>query len=533
MNQFTWSDYHLVGNIPLFLGDYTLKAYGSDRRISSLAEKLTTQIRTGNVVNGFVNEYWGIGKSTLLYNLCYLLNSSLFNEPQMEVGKNRILALYCEKPTSPKDLLDYTVANGLPITWDPTRGEKEDVHELRLESLHEILQKIAADMLERSPNRKLIPTHQQSDLDGLSRALSGYVENLATHDDLPGKVDYDFAYEFGRLVYPIASLEFLNSFNALFRSPRKNLRDFEVFREVCLKAGIHIMLVIDESEDWRSVSQYRLDQYLLDVIADHRISFILTFRTEVDRRLRSSNIKIRYYIIKGSLEKIEFPNPSDEDIIEMTRGILSFSRPDYSLELTPFTREFIISLSHRTKRGGRFNPRLFLRSIIRILALSQTWKRDRLTIDASFVDHRDVRKTIVDVYRDEEFAELREPITNISLDILKRKELADEISEWMIRGKVDPMNRFTFEIVKTILSKRFGLPVPSDLEVLSYIDDEKTRGTVQRLLAIVDGKITEKRIESNVSSCKHEEWEYTVIWDKVNNPQDGRVCKNCGKVEKY
>ena len=86
--SWSWSDYELLGSPTIAFEDYRIKAYGRDEEIAVFVDELVKYCRRSTRMLRKLVAYWGTGKSTYLYNVCYNVNSRLFFGDEVENAKD-------------------------------------------------------------------------------------------------------------------------------------------------------------------------------------------------------------------------------------------------------------------------------------------------------------------------------------------------------------------------------------------------------------------------------------------------------------
>ena len=502
---FQWTDYELIGPLDLSLGDYTICAFGVNELMDGLLSRICKIRKRNESVRWMLVEFWGRGKSTLMYNLSHQVNKMLF----FSSTDYPTLALYVDRPRRVEDLLDYSYENGLPIPWS-SRERIEDLREPRRNSFMKASRMIAYSWIRKAcsqkdfdqssmihaqhiidssnlTNQNLTKIVENVDnlamkgkYDALSKLLSSFFAHLS-QNNTPEPISSHVKMYLPGLLYPECTEPFLSSFSSLFGEPCKGLRDFLMFFRVCEQANIHLLLVIDEAEDWDYMAKTGLDEFLIEILPTNRLSVVLILRTEVENRLRGIQKRLRYFLVRSYMKRINLQDPSPPEILQIAQGILSVSRADGSLKLFPFAEDFILALSNLTIRGGHFNPRMFLRSLDRILKLSLTWERSNALIPQDFIKRTDLLEVVVENLRIEDKKELETSILAKAEEFQKKMEVARRISECLLSGQVDPPTRDVFEIVKEIVSETFQAPILADIEIIAYTKKEE-RAKVAQLI---------------------------------------------------
>lgn len=507
--RFEWSNYELTGPLNPFLGDYRVQAFGCDQTINHFMSSMRKIRQKNESIRWILIDFWGRGKSTLMYNFCYEINRRLF----FRSGPLQVLALYVNYPHRAQELLDYTYENGLPLPWAP-RKQKDDLHSLRRDLFAKALRRLAYAWLrkaccDRGFNRKCTIPFPKVDrnrllhhdpvktieyLDrspqkeniycSLAEFLSSFLTYLYRQEKLDSEelISFRTVKYFPNLIYPESSPTFLESLFRLFSEPQRGLRNFLEFHRVCELVGVHVLVVIDEAENWNYMAKTRLDDFLIEILPTNRLSVILILRTEVINRLRGVQKKLRYLFVRSWMKQHRhIPDPRSKEILEIAKGLLSARRVDSSFKLFPFTDDFILALSNLTVRSGHFNLRMFLRSLDRILKLSLTWERDEAEIGAEYIKRSDLLDAVVENFRIEEKRELESSVIAKVEEIQKKMYAAREVSGHLLMGRVDPPTRYMFDIVKEIVSEQFQIPILDDMEIIAY-SRRKDRTKVNRMI---------------------------------------------------
>lgn len=497
---FQWADYELVGPVDLSLGDYTICAFGSNEQMESLFSKICKIRKRNESVRWMLVEFWGRGKSTLMYNLCHYVNKKLFFSPT----DHPTMALYVDRPRRVEDLLDYSYENGLPIPWH-SKEQIQDVRNARRDSFMKASRMIAYAWVKEACKQKRfgrsatlqaqaiinkIDSYNNSlaklvdDIDELTvkdkynvleRLLTVFLTHLSEDDfqDLSKTLSPQVRKHLPGLVHPEHTESFLSAFSNLFGEPCRGMRDFRMFLRVCELVNIHLFLVIDEAEDWDYMAKTGLDEFLIEILPTDRLSVVLILRTEVENRLRGIQKRLRYFLVRSYMKRMNFQDPRPAEILQIAEGILSVSRYDGVLKLFPFAEDFILALSNRTVRGGHFNPRMFLRSLDRILKLSLTWERSNVLVPLDFIKRADLLEAVVENLRIEDKKELESSVLAKAEEFQKKMEVARKVSECLLSGQVSPLTRDVFEVAKEIISEIFQGPILADIEIIAYTKKEE------------------------------------------------------------
>jgi len=500
---FDWNDYELTGPLTLSLGDYTIRAFGCDNTINQLLEKLKVVRQKNESVHWILMEYWGRGKSTLMYNFCYQVNNTMFFSP----SPLPTLALYIKFPQKPQELLDYSYENGLAVPWSSIQN-KDDVQNLRQDLFRRSLRILAYACAKKAfcdttfsnraaralPNYKemakcnILEMMEHVDRSGLKdkyetlgRLVSSFVEHsLEANEEI--QIPYSFQTHLSGLFFPERTSIFLGSVSKLFGEPGRGLRNFLVFHNMAELAKIHLLVVIDEAEDWNSMAKTKLDEFLKIMLPTNRLSVVLILRTEVGKRLRGLQKKFKYAYVKSFMEQIRLSDPESSEILKIAEGVLSTCRTDNYLKLFPFSEQFTLTLSKLTVRGRHFNCRMFLRSLDRILRISLQWERNGVEIPPNFINRGDLLDAIAENLKIEDRQEVESSLLARADELQRKIEAAHMIGECLLKGEVNPPSKYMFNIVKQVISDMFVVPMLSDSDVITYASD-KDREKIFRMIS--------------------------------------------------
>ena len=525
IERFEWSDYELAGPPTFFLGDYTIMAFGRVRAISHLMTRMRRIWKRDESVRWILMDFWGTGKSTLMYNLCHELNKRWF----FPSGSHKTLALYVNYPRRAQDLLDYTYDNGLPLPWTPTE-QKDKLSSARRELFWNAARMIAYAWLTKALNDRdfklngtphaIGNTEYYREIKSLNgekiaeyvdhlpqknsiySSLAGFLSSFLEYSKKCGKLGRDWIISdrtvrnLPGLLFPETSSTYLESFYRLFSEPRKGLRNFSEFHKVCELINIHVLVIIDEAEDWNNMAKTRLDDFLIEILPTGRLSVVLILRTEVMNRLRGVQKRLRYLLVKSWMKCYRsLPDPSPTEILEIAKGILSTWRVDKCPNLFPFTDEFILALSNLTVRGGHFNLRMFVRSLERILRLSLNWERSDAQIDVGFIKDSQLLDAVSENLIIEEGKELKSSSVFVKAEeIQKKMQAAREISGYLLEGMINPPTRYMLNIAKEIMSEKYRIPILDDIEIIAY-SKQRERVKVNRLIrALKEAPMPNERV---------------------------------------
>lgn len=409
---------------------------------------------------------------------------------------------YVNVPRKLPELLEHTFEEGLPIPWEPDKA-RAAIKNDRMSMLYECLRKLTFLLLRKALQDPHYLHQVRESNKNVFKTLSHVIgiENLKTKELIDQidqqnelyaelgrflryyltekiKMPYRIADHLPDLLYPIHSSSFLESLKKLGGHPGYYLRDFNFFEIICTETNTHLLLVIDECENWRSVVKHRLDRELLSMAENDFPSIILIFRTLFPKSVRRGEVFGRYLALWEQLEYINIPEPSVDQIIEITKGILLTSRSQMNKTLFPLTEDFVVALAQKTKRGRRFNVRLYIRALIEILEKSLSWERPTVELNKELLDLEWVKDTITDALVSEMLKE-RETVYVTNKAFL-RSIAAAEIAE-LILNKGCPDKTY-LERIKFTVAKKYNAPVPSNIEIIASVDELPYRRRLQHII---------------------------------------------------
>ncbi len=446
-HDWTWKDYEMDGKPAISLADYTIRAFGRDDEINEFLNNVSRYSKSSTRMLMKLVAYWGSGKSTFLYNICYIINDRLFFGDELESPEKgiyrHVLAFFQEKPEKRTKLLDRSYENGLAVTWDLNRPKDEAV-ELRIElfqkslrklafvflrkSIHEIKKKglvdaavggavsrkelfdqiVSLDSLKTSEFMKRIDELQQKNDQTYSEAgelMRYYARTLMTSMEMKkGNLrvsEETFEQQFPKLLFPLNSNDFLAARKALFDTPERNLRVFLAFEKLLRATNTFVLIVFDEVEDWNQVVRDKIDRDLHDLVVDAEsyVSLVLVFRTEVLDKIASTSALGTYQTIYERLDSLEMRKMSFDNIKKLTEGILSTARSGKESAF-PLSDDFIKALAEKTRRGQEtFNPRTFVSALVNILDKSRSWPRTSPALTAEILENDEVIRIIADALK--------------------------------------------------------------------------------------------------------------------------------------
>jgi hypothetical protein len=450
MKTWDWSDYGLLGSPTISFDDYRIRAFGRENEITETINELATYSKKSTRVLRKLVAYWGSGKSTYLYNICYNTNKRLFFEDEIERPNEglytHMLAFFQKGPAKRARLLENVYNDGLPWIWDASTS-KQQATEKGQDAWKEALRKMAFIILRRSTNEinkrhleeavlggsKMRKTIYQSILDLKEEKTSSFIKKIdemqkgsdQTYEEcgeimrfyfrmlLPSieikkgnkKVVSQDAIEqfFPQFLWDTFSSKFLVAYKELLSGQDMNLRYFPAFERLLRAGQTNLLLVFDEVEDWSWVVQNKIDDDLHDIVVDAEspMSVVLIFRTEVLRKIRSDTTLGTFMTIYDRLESMQLPQIDKNGIISLTEAILGTAREDQTT-LFPLTEAFVEKLSSRTKRGKAFNVRTYLRALKKVLETSREWKRDKPELTDDLLEQKKVEEIINEAIKAEE-----------------------------------------------------------------------------------------------------------------------------------
>lgn len=448
--NWTWKDYRMEGPLPITLEDWTITAFGRSNEINKILNDITYSAEKGYRNLFRIIEWYGTGKSTFLYNLCYHINDSLFFGDKLEDPEKglftHVLALYLTEPVPRKHFLEYAYERGLSVPWSPKRPRK-GMEEIRQDLWNKCIRKLAFLYLRKSFHEITKRKLQESVMGGsaLSHKYFKFLDknrNLSTNqlieemdkvysrdkrifDEVGQFMSYyarmlmpsieervgrskvvkqeDFETHFPRLLYPVDSNDFLEAYRILFGSIDTNLRRFTAVEKILKRIGVSVFIVMDEVEDWSKITRGRIDMDLHEIMTDAEsiISLVMVFRTEAYNRIKSAPALERYMTIVDRFKNIALEDLNQQEIEELTMGILSTAKGG-KLELFPCTPEFVAKLSSQTKRTGKFNIRQYIRTLMAILEQSLSWERNSPELTPELLDTRTAKSIITGISKDEQ-----------------------------------------------------------------------------------------------------------------------------------
>lgn len=438
----TWEDYELLASPAIDFSDYRIKAYGRDEEVTAFVEELKKYSSRSTRMLRRLVAYWGSGKSTYLYNVCYKVNKRLFFGDELENPKEgnftHVLAFFQKIPDKRARLLQSVYDDGLPHPWDPNTP-RPVATERGYETWKECLRKIAFIILRRAVfeinkrhlyeaalggsklrkdiYQKILSLKEQNTSDFIQKMselseandqileecgelMRFYVRMLLPSIEIKSglrrivKQDV-FEQQFPQFLYPCFSSKFLGAYNELFSVPDINLRYFPAFEKILKVAQTFLLLIFDEVEDWRVLVRKKIDWDLHDIAVDAEspLSLVFIFRSEVMRNIRSSTTLGTFLTIHDRLEDLEMKQLDEEDFIALTAGVLSTVR-EGEPRIFPFTEGFIKKLASLTRRGGSFNVRAYLIALKMILTESLKWKRKEPQLTSILLEGKKVESII-------------------------------------------------------------------------------------------------------------------------------------------
>ena len=502
---FSWSDYHLLGPIALSLDDYTFRAYGLGTFYAKILGDLKRVIEERCPVRWRLSGLWGEGKSTFLYNLCHRVNNLLYFNDEFEnlclSSRCHMLSIYVPKPSRKGLLLKQIMAEGLPIPWDPVKRNKFEMQTLRELLLMKCFRKLAYLLFRTAfhhskyrrsilETKKRFPSKLKSALRADKLQTNELIRMIdeSDRDSVYSELQYTlaswfrdqtrfaaFTY-FANLLYPLETQEFLQSFNSLRNSYNLQQWQFDDFWILCNLAGVHLLLIIDELEDWKTVIKSNLDKQFISMVNEESLSIILAFRTLFPKGVKKGESFDIYLKLFNHLQEFRIPDLDVAQLVQLTEGVLQTSRQTKEASIFPLTRDFVFSLATRTKRRGKFNVRLYIRCLSEVLEKSLEIPRDKVKISDELLSATWAR----DIIADKLVAEAKKQRGIDDDRALLRSAAADEIASYMlVKGTYD---RQSFDKLKVSMAKKWRCRVPSDIEVIASVEDRYYRRRLQHII---------------------------------------------------
>jgi hypothetical protein len=397
-------------------------------------------------------------------------------------------------------LLQQTIAEGFPVPWDPiglSRYELPTVREsllaLGFRKLSYLLLRMMlcdSEFLKKEVKTQDIPSNLRKVLVDKKQRTNDLMKSVDKFDDyevyewiknflalwLRIKVRFPMSHELANLVFPRNTQEFNKNFMSLRNLYNQLCWDFDDFRALCRLAGVHVLLVIDEMEEWSSVISCNLDEELLSLVQENAISIILILRTLFPKGIKKGKGFDTYLKLFNMLQEFRLPKFDTTQLIQLTEGVLQTSRITNDVSIFPLTREFVFSLAEKTSRAGRFNPRLYIKCLNRILEKSLEVYRERIELDDNILSELWVRNIISDVLVEEAKKQKDIDSDRMLLSASASSEIADYV---LVRGVKD---RQSFDELKKDIAKKWGCRTPSDFDVLASVEDRFYRRRLQHII---------------------------------------------------
>jgi hypothetical protein len=324
--------------------------------------------------------------------------------------------------------------------------------------------------------------------------VPSFIEHfLGTNEE--SQIPHNFITYFPGLLFPESTSIFLDSVSKLLGEPGRGLRNFLVFHRLFELANIHLLVVIDEAEDWDYMAKTKLDEFLMEMLPTNRLSVVLILRTEVGRRLRGLQKKFRYYYVKSYMEPIRLNDPDSSEIQQIAEGVLSTRRTDNCSKLLPFSEEFILALSKLTVRGKHFNCRMLLRSLDRISRISLHWERNAVEIPPDFINRPDLLDTIAENLRIEDKQEVESSLFARADELERKTKAAHLIGKCLLEGEVDPPSKYMFNIVKQVISDMFGVSMLSDTNVMTYASNGEREKIFRMISELRETRVSKRAMD--------------------------------------
>jgi hypothetical protein len=501
--RFLWSDYDLSGPITLSPEDYTFRAFGLETFYEKTLHYLKKAVEKGCrgwMISGLLGE----GKSTFVYNLCHKVNNSFYFEDDLEnqrQSEHHILSIYVNKPKPKSLLLEQTIAEGFPIPWDPFHLNRFDMLSLRESLLAKGFRKLAY-LLFRAVmcDSEYMQTFLETKKDIPSQLRVALANDQLKTNDLMKIIDHFGKYsvyselqyslalwlqnqvrtaaisDMAGLIFPCETQEFIRSLTSLRDSYNRHQWQFDDFLAICRLSRSHVLLAIDELEDWTMAIKSGLDEQLLSMTQENGISMILVLRTLFPKGIKKGKSFDTYLRLFNRLEEFRIPEFDIAQVVQLTEGVLQTSRMSKKPSTLPFTRDFIFSLAARTRRGGRFNPRLYIKCLNEILERSLEIPREEVELSDSLLSATWMRDIIADTL----IAEAKKQKEILSDRTLLIASASGEIADYvLIKGICD---RQSFDKLKFSTAKKWRCRIPSDFEILASVEDKFYRRRLQHII---------------------------------------------------
>lgn len=448
--SWTWNDYDLTSSPTISFDDYRIKAYGRDKQINETIDELANYSKNSTRLLRKLEAYWGMGKSTYLYNICYNVNKRLFFEDEIEKPINgiytHVFAFFQKVPAKRAKLLDSVYNDGLPWVWD-SQTPKDQATERGQDAWKDAIRKICFIILRKASN-EIQKRHLEEAALGGSKLRKDVYQNIISLKlektstfiekmDESYKANDQFYEESGeimrfyfRMLLPSMEIKkgnrrivrqeiieqffpqflytpftgkFLSAYKELFSAPDLNFRYFPAFERILKASQTFLLLVFDEVEDWSVVVQNKIDDDLHDIVVDAEspISLVLVFRTEILRKIRSNTTLGTFMTIYDRLESMQLKQIDKDGIIALTAAILGTAREDQT-KIFPLTEPLIVKLSSKTKRAKSFNVRTYLRALRKLLEASREWKRENPELTEDLLEQKKVEELIAEAIRAED-----------------------------------------------------------------------------------------------------------------------------------
>ena len=449
-SSWSWGEYELLSSPTISFEDYRINAYGRNSEMAQFVDELARYSKKSTRMLRKLVAYWGSGKSTYLYNICYHVNERLFFGDEVESPKDgnftHVLAFFEKIPAKRVKLLECAYNDGLPWPWDPTtprtiasekgnegwreclreisfiilRRASYDIRKKRLEGValggsklrKEVYQRVLSlqELKTAEFIRKIDAVSKENDqfLEECGELMRFYFRMLLPSMEIKKGNRRIVSQEvieqqFPQFLHPAFSDKFLTAYRELFSIPDINLRHFPAFEKILKAAQTFLLLVFDEVEDWSVVVRDKIDDDIHDIVVDAEspLSVVLIFRSEVLRNIRSDTTLGTFMTIYDRLESMQMKQLGKDDVIALTAGVLSTAR-EGEPRIFPFAEGFIIKLAGLTKRGGSFNVRTYLRAIKRLLEESLEWKREKPELTEDLLEQKKAEAVIKESIRAEE-----------------------------------------------------------------------------------------------------------------------------------
>ena len=518
----------MQGPIPLSPGDYTIRSFGCDPVLSQWLGRIAKSLLQSRPIRWSLMSYWGRGKSTILYNLAYLGNQEFFFNQRADSG-TRCLFLFTPLPTDTSRLLEYVGTNGLPWPWS-NHKEQRVIREARLDAWRAALRRLVLFAAENAIRNQAVPESEKGELlSKLGECEANPLQSLGSDFDQvkePLVAFLSATYESTQeqpmvellpyLLLPISEIDFLEAQHQLFAYPGRLLRNFDTFRTLCKLGRTCLFIVFDEFEDWKEVQKGGLDRYLIDecYTKSYRdnllesLSYTIVLRSDLQGKLRRQDAKRAYSVLSGISEKIAVEEPSDDQVLSIAAGLISLTRAQVDADAYfPFTPAFLLSLSKRTRIGGQFNIRAFLKSMNAILERSLQWDRRSPMLESEDSSRVDCLAAI-----EESLAILAVGSRGYGLEEAATSSFQERrpTSDLLIRVALGSSDSYdtAVELERELVARgalQIGVPVQEGRKECMISIEDLSRNSIQRIVVIAKSWCEENDLRVEVDSHSKEE----------------------------